>query len=91
MLDANGVLNPTADNQLTASVKGPATIVAFGNADIKDCDSYADSTHKAWKGRALLIVRSTGKKGKVTVTVQDKSQKNPSALIARGKRFSFSR
>lgn len=75
MLDANGVVNPTADNLLTASVKGPATIVAFGNADIKDCDSYADSTHKAWKGRALLVVRSTGKKGKVTVTVQDKSQK----------------
>ena len=75
MLDANGVVNPTADNLLTASVKGPATIVAFGNADIKDCDSYADSIHKAWKGRALLVVRSTGKKGKVTVTVQDKTQK----------------
>ena len=75
MLDANGVMNPTADNLLTASVKGPATIVAFGNAAIKDCDSYADSTHKAWKGRALLVVRSTAKKGKVTVTVQDKSQK----------------
>ena len=75
MLAANGVVNPTADNLLAASVKGPATIVGFGNADIKDCDSYADFTHKAWKGRALLVVRSTGKKGKVTVTVQDKSQK----------------
>ena len=75
MLDANGVLNPTADNLLTASVKGPATLIAFGNADIKDCDPYTDTTHKAWKGRALLVVRSTGKKGKVTVTVQDKSQK----------------
>ena len=75
MLDANGVVNPTADNLLTASVKGPATIVGFGNADIKDCDSYTDSTHKTWKGRALLVVRSTGKKGKVTITVQDKSLK----------------
>lgn len=73
MLDANGVVNPTADNLLTASVKGPATIVAFGNADIKDCDPYTDSTHKAWKGRALLVVRSTAKRGKVTVTVQDKT------------------
>ena len=75
MLDANGIVNPTADNLLTASVKGPATLIAFGNADIKDCDPYIDSTHKAWKGRALLVVRSTGKKGKVTVTIQDKSQK----------------
>ena len=73
VLDANGVVNPTADNLLTASLKGPATIIAFGNADIKDCDPYVDSTHKAWKGRALLVVRSTGEKGKVTVTVQGKS------------------
>ena len=76
MLDANGVVNPTADNLLTASVKGPATIVAFGNADIKDCDPYTDSTHKVWKGRALLVVRSMAKKGKVTVTVQDKTARN---------------
>ena len=75
MTDAKGIVNPTADNLLTASVKGPASLIAFGNADIKDCDPYTDSTHKAWKGRTLLVVRSTAKKGKVTVTVQDKSQK----------------
>ena len=73
LIDANGIVNPTADNQLTAFVKGPATIVGFGNADIKDCDSYTDTTHKAWKGRALLVVRSTAKKGRVTITVQGNS------------------
>ena len=72
LLDANGIVNPIADNLLTASVKGPATIVAFGNADIKDCDYYTDTTHKAWKGRALLVVRNTGGKGRVSVTVQGK-------------------
>ena len=80
MLDANGVVNPTADNLLTASIQGPAKIIAFGNADIKDCDPYSDSTHKTWKGRALLVVRSTAKKGKVTVTVRGKD-KNTGKII----------
>ena len=75
LTDANGIVNLTANNELTASVSGPATLIGFGNADIKDCDRYTDSTHQAWKGRALLVVRSTGKKGKATITVQGKKLK----------------
>ena len=75
LTDAQGTVNLTANNELTASVSGPATLIGFGNADIKDCDRYTDSTHKAWKGRALLVVRSTGKKGRATITVQGKGLK----------------
>ena len=85
LTDANGIVNPIAANELTATVKGPATIAAFGNADIKDCDRYTDATHKAWKGRALLIVRSTGQRGTITVGVQGKGLKalRPAILRAR--------
>ena len=75
LTDGNGIVNLIANNELTASVSGSATLIGFGNADIKDCDRYTDSTHKAWKGRALLVVRSTGKKGKATITVQGKGLK----------------
>ena len=75
LTDVNGTFNPFAANELTASVSGSATLIGFGNADIKDCDRYTDNTHKAWKGRALLVVRSTGKKGKATITVQGKGLK----------------
>lgn len=75
ILDKDGRLNPTAANELTATVSGPATLAAFGNADIKDCDRYTDAVQKAWKGRALLVVRSTPKRGRVTVTVQGKGLK----------------
>ena len=75
LTDAGGIVNPTANNELTASVSGPATLIGFGNADIKDSDRYTDSTHKAWKGRALLVVRSTGKKGRATITLQGKGLK----------------
>ena len=68
-VDDNGRQNPTADNRLTASVSGPAKLIALGNADIKECDPYCDAHHKAWKGRALLVIRSTGKKGEIKVSV----------------------
>ncbi len=67
--DAHGIVNPVADNSLRVQVKGAATLIAFGNADIKDTDSYADATHKAWKGRALLVVKSSRKAGSIEVTV----------------------
>ena len=75
LTDAQGILNPLAANELTATVTGSATLIGFGNADIKDCDRYTDNTHKAWKGRALLVVRSTGKKGKATIAIQGKGLK----------------
>jgi beta-galactosidase len=75
LTDADGIVNLTANNELTASVSGPVTLIGFGNADIKDCNRYTDNTHKAWKGRSLLVVRSTGKKGKATITVQGKGLK----------------
>ncbi|MBP5770322.1 MAG: DUF4982 domain-containing protein [Bacteroidaceae bacterium] len=75
LTDAKGCLNPNAADELTATVTGPASMVAFGNADIKDCDRLTDNRHRAWKGRALLVVRSTGKKGTVTVSVQGKGLK----------------
>ena len=75
LTDGNGIVNLIANNELTASVSGSATLIGFGNADIKDCDRYTDPTHKAWKGRALLVVRSTGKKGRAAITLQGKGLK----------------
>ena len=71
-IDAEGQSVPVADNQLEVSVKGAATLLALGNADIKDEDPYFDFTHHLWKGRALLVVRSNGKRGKASVQVSVK-------------------
>jgi beta-galactosidase len=69
IVDAKGRVVPTADTELTFSAGGTATLIAAGNADIKDEDPYFDAKHRAWHGRALAVVRSTGKKGKATLTV----------------------
>lgn len=70
LTDTEGNLVPVADNQLEVSVSGPAGLLALGNGDIRDCDPYYDSTHRAWKGRALAVIRNTGSKGRSVVSVK---------------------
>lgn len=72
-VDDKGHVVPVADNELTVTVDGPIELIGLGNADIKDNDPYFDSTHKAWKGRALGVVRSNGNAGAATVTVKTKN------------------
>lgn len=72
IVDAQGRVVPTADTEMTFSVAGNASLLAVGNADIKDEDPYFDNRHRAWHGRALAVVRNTGRQGKSTLTVTAK-------------------
>lgn len=76
LTDKDGNLVPTADNQCVITVEGGADLLALGNADIKDCDPYFDATHKAWKGRALAVVRSNGKKTPTKVKLSIPGENN---------------
>jgi beta-galactosidase len=67
--DKDGIFQPNASNQLYFKIDGAGTIVAVGNADIKDCDSYIGNTRKAWKGRALVVIRSTQSAGEIKLIV----------------------
>ena len=73
VVDAEGRLVPVADNSLTFKVEGAGTLMAAGNGDIKDEDPYFDATHHAWKGRALCVIRSSQKPGKIRLTVSSPS------------------
>lgn len=70
VVDKDGNLCPNAEVELTVSVSGQGSLAAMGNADIKDTGSYVDNTHKTWKGRALIVVRSTHKRGKAQLVVK---------------------
>lgn len=69
ILDKEGIWEPNANNQLTFEVKGAGTLAAVGNADLKDTDGYVSSRRKAWKGRAIAVIKSTRKAGKITLKV----------------------
>ncbi len=73
VVDAQGRLVPDASIPFTATAGQRAISVAgIGNGDIKDNDPYFDTSHTTWKGRALIAVRSTHKKGKERLKVTAK-------------------
>lgn len=69
VIDEHGVVCPNATNEITFNIKGQGKLIAAGNADIKELDVTVDNKHKAWKGRALAVVKSSEKKGLTTLTV----------------------
>ena len=70
VIDKQGRVCPDAAIPCEAIVKGKGTLLAFASADMKDTEPTTSPTVKTWKGRALLIVRSTTGKGKVQITIK---------------------
>ncbi len=70
VLDKQGTLVPEAAIPCEATIKGAGTLFAFASADLKDTEPYTSPHVKTWKGRALLVVRSTQQKGSVSVTIK---------------------
>jgi beta-galactosidase len=70
VVDKDGIPVPEAVIFCEAVVKGAGTLLAFASADLKDTEPYTSPRVKTWKGRALLVIRSTQKGGSVNVTIK---------------------
>ena len=70
VVDKDGTPVPEAAISCEAIVKGAGNLLAFASADLKDTEPYTSPRTKTWKGRALLVVRSTQKKGSVSVSIK---------------------
>jgi beta-galactosidase len=63
VVDKAGRVCPDAAIACDVSVSGQATLIAAASADLKDREPSTSSHVTTWKGRALIAVRSTQKKG----------------------------
>ncbi|MES2277243.1 MAG: glycoside hydrolase family 2 TIM barrel-domain containing protein [Bacteroidota bacterium] len=81
IVDENGLLVPDANNHLSFEVSGNGSIAGLGNADLKDTDPYVGTQHKVWKGRAVVILKSTQKAGKLKLHVSSPGLKTASVII----------
>ena len=70
VLDKQGTPVPKAAISCEAIVKGAGQLMSFASADLKDTEPYTSPRVKTWKGRALLVVRSTKKEGSVSVSIK---------------------
>ncbi|WP_116788677.1 sugar-binding domain-containing protein [Flavobacterium psychrotrophum] len=73
LTDLQGNRDPNAENDLTFNLQGAGTIVGVANANLKDNDPYIANHHKAWKGQALVIVKSSREAGAIKLTVSSQS------------------
>lgn len=69
VLDKNGILQPNAEIPLQFSITGQGIIAGIDNANLQDADCYVSATRKTWKGRAMVVIKSTQKQGDIHLTV----------------------
>jgi beta-galactosidase len=67
--DNDGIIQPNAANRLHFKIEGPGVIAGVDNADMKDADLYVSNTRKAWKGRALVVIKSTHGAGDIKLII----------------------
>jgi beta-galactosidase len=67
IVDARGVRHPRAENLVRFGVEGPGSIVGVGNANPVSTESYQQPQRKAWQGRALVVVKSGKRPGRITL------------------------
>lgn len=70
VIDLKGRVCPDAAIPCEAVVKGQGQLIAFASADLKDHEPTTSPRVTTWKGRALLVVRSTGKKGRIQINIK---------------------
>lgn len=81
VVDEQGRICADASLPLKVSISGEGTLAAAGSADIKDENPYNSSTFTTWKGRGLVVVRSTGRAGKVSLTIGGDGIKSAKVLV----------
>ena len=70
VVDKDGRVCPDAAIPCEAVVKGQGQLMAFASADLKDREPKTSSRVTTWKGRALLVVRSSKTKGKAQINIK---------------------
>jgi len=80
LIDANGIRNLKAENLVKFKVGG-GTIAGVGNANPISLESYQLPQRKAWQGRCLVIVRSSGKATPITLTASADGLPSSSIVI----------
>ncbi|OGU34477.1 MAG: beta-galactosidase [Ignavibacteria bacterium GWB2_35_6b] len=71
VLDKNGLIVPTADNNIKFKIEGPGEILATDNGDPTDFTPFPSHEREAFNGLALVIIRSkSGDSGLITLTAK---------------------
>lgn len=81
VIDRKGTLVPLADNLLNVKVSGAATLLGMDNGDPIDLTPYRSSSRKAFRGKMLIMLKSTHKSGNIAVEVSSPGIKKTTLFL----------
>jgi beta-galactosidase len=68
IIDAKGRIMPDLEQDILVSVQGDGELVAFGSANPLAIGSYQSGTARSWGGRAMAVIRGSGRPGRAIIT-----------------------
>ena len=80
-VDAHGLTDQHANQEVQFEISGPGVIAAVGNGDGQDTDSYQGDRHKLFQGRALVVIRTSRHSGPVKLTARSSGLRDGSVTI----------
>ncbi len=81
VVDAKGVIVPSAAVPLSVTVTGAGALAAFDNGDPTDHTAFASPQRNSWNGQALIMVRANESNGAITVTASAPGLKSGTAAF----------
>lgn len=81
VLDESGYPVPIADNKISFSIKGSGFIAGTDNGDPTDHNSLKNTDRNLFNGKALTIIQSDGKNGKIELTAKSDGLKDYTIVI----------
>lgn len=67
VVDENGTVVKLGDNEITCTVEGPARLLGLEGSNNSDMSDYTDNRHRAYHGRLLAYIQTTGTEGAIRV------------------------
>lgn len=67
VIDEQGVVVKLGDNEITCTIEGPARLLGLEGSNNSDMSDYTDNRHRAYHGRLLAYIQSTGEEGQIRV------------------------
>lgn len=67
VVDEQGTIVKLGDNDVTCQIEGPARLLGLEGSNNGDMSDYTDNHHRAFHGRLLAYIQTTGEKGEICV------------------------
>jgi beta-galactosidase len=81
VVDAKGILIPTAADLITFKLTGPGVIAAVDSGNNASHEPFPASERKAYQGRCFAMIKASGTKGRITLSASALGLKGSSISI----------